>query len=133
MFGVSDEAKEFLEKNYNILKDPVLEKGGLMPYIQKGFQGEIVAIPEIKYIPGEGPVTKEANRFFDKDRHCVEIIVVYISILADPNLSQSLVAKNPPLKLTFVVIDEEGEDDPAATYELYHAMLDAKDPLPASK
>ena len=84
--------------------------------------------------PGyKGPVTKEANRFFDKDRDSVEIVVVYISILADPNLSQSLVAKNPPLKLAFVVIDEEGEDDPDATYELYHAMLDAKDPLSASK
>lgn len=84
--------------------------------------------------PGyKGPVTKEANRFFNADRDSVEIVVIYISVLADPNLSQSLVAKKPPLKLTFVVVDEEGTDDPAATYQLYHAMLAAKDALSASK
>ena len=81
----------------------------------------------------KGPITKAANPFFDINRDCVEIVIIYISMLGDPNLNQGLFAKNPPLKLTIIVIDRKGDDDPAATYELYHAILDAKNPLSATK
>ena len=77
--------------------------------------------------PGyKGPATKEANPFFNKDRDCVESVIIYISMMGNSNLNQGLVAKDPPLKLTFVVIDQNGEDDRAASYELYYAILKAK-------
>ncbi len=40
-------------KGYNMLKDQQLIKAGLMPYIQKGFEGQPTVIPEIKYKTGE--------------------------------------------------------------------------------
>lgn len=48
-------------KDYNMLKDPQLIETGLMPYIKKGFKGEVVEIPPIRYEPGKtvkvkGPV-----------------------------------------------------------------------------
>ncbi len=77
-----------------------------------------------------GPV--KANPNFHMDRDCVEIDILYISMLGDPNLKQGLVRKDPPLILEFVVIDQKDQDDPAATFELYHALLEAKN-SPAAK
>jgi hypothetical protein len=73
-----------------------------------------------------GAVTKEANSFYNKNEDCVETIIIYISLLGDPSLKQGLVKKNPPLKISFVVTNEKGEDDRAASYKLYHAILEAK-------
>ncbi len=84
--------------------------------------------------PGfKGPVIKEVNRFFDIDRDCVETVIIYISLLTDPNSNQGLVAKDPPLKLRFAVIDKAGEEDLVASRELYHVILAIKDPLSAQK
>ena len=77
--------------------------------------------------PGyKGPATKEANPFYNKNRDCVEIIIVYSSVAGIPNLIQNLVTKNQPQKLTFLVIDQKGDDDLVSSYELYHAILKAK-------
>ena len=77
--------------------------------------------------PGyKGPATKEANPFFNKNRDCVEIIIVYTTVVGIPSLNQGLVAKGQSLKFTFVAIDQKGEDDLAASFELYHAILKAK-------
>ncbi len=40
-------------RDYNILHDPQLVAKGIMPYIQRGFAGEAVAIPPILYDPDE--------------------------------------------------------------------------------
>jgi hypothetical protein len=81
-------------------------------------------------VPGsKGPVTKEANPFLNINRDCVKIVIIYESMLGDPNLKQGLVAKDPPLQLAFIVIDPKGEDDPVASREFYHAILKAKNPL----
>ena len=84
--------------------------------------------------PGyKGAVTKKANPFFDINRDCVETVIIYISMLTDSNLNQSLVAKSPPLKLSIVVINQNGEEDLVASRELYHAILEVKDPNSAQK
>jgi len=38
---------------YNVLQDPQLEARGVLPYIQRAFAGEAVAIPPIRYDPNE--------------------------------------------------------------------------------
>ena len=38
---------------YNVLEDPQLVDKGVMPYIERGFAGEAVSIPPVKYEPGE--------------------------------------------------------------------------------
>jgi len=77
--------------------------------------------------PGyKGPVTKEANPNFDINRDCVEIVLVYVATLQVREGKRHLVSKNPPVKLTFTVIDSNGEDDSAATRELYHVLLEAR-------
>ena len=84
--------------------------------------------------PGyKGPATKEANPFFNKDKDCVESVIFYISVLRNSNLKKGFVAKDPHLKLTFVVIDEKGVDDPVASRDLYHSILEVKDPLSTKK
>lgn len=45
--------KHTLIGNYNVLKDRQLVEKGIMPYIERGFKGEIVQIPAIKYVPSE--------------------------------------------------------------------------------
>jgi PAS domain S-box-containing protein len=38
---------------YNVLQDPQLVEKGMMPYIKRGFDGQAVAIPPVKYEPEE--------------------------------------------------------------------------------
>ncbi|HEX8918031.1 MAG TPA: PAS domain-containing protein, partial [Chloroflexota bacterium] len=38
---------------YNILADSQLVERGVMPYIRRGFGGEAVSIPPVKYVPNE--------------------------------------------------------------------------------
>ena len=38
---------------YNVLQDPQLIEKGMMPYIERGFDGQAVAIPPVKYEPEE--------------------------------------------------------------------------------
>jgi PAS domain S-box-containing protein len=45
---------------YNVLADKQLVAKGIMPYIKRGFKGEIVQIPAIKYEPGKTIDVKEA-------------------------------------------------------------------------
>jgi PAS domain S-box-containing protein len=45
--------KHKLIGNYNILKDQQLVEKGIMSYIERGFKGEIIQIPAIKYVPSE--------------------------------------------------------------------------------
>lgn len=47
-------------KRYNILKDKQLVEEGIMPYIKRGFRGETVAIPAIKYMPAKSISVKGA-------------------------------------------------------------------------
>jgi len=44
---------------YNVLKDKQLVKKGIMPLIKRGFEGETVVIPAIRYVPGETVAIKE--------------------------------------------------------------------------
>lgn len=44
-FGITIEK----DKDYNILHDEQLLKNGFMPYIRRGFAGEVIAAPAIKY------------------------------------------------------------------------------------
>jgi PAS domain S-box-containing protein len=37
--------------DYNMLKDPQLIERGIMPYIKRGFKGEVVELPTIRYEP----------------------------------------------------------------------------------
>jgi PAS domain S-box-containing protein len=37
--------------DYNMLKDPQLIERGIMPYIKRGFKGEVVDIPPVRYEP----------------------------------------------------------------------------------
>ncbi len=39
--------------DYNVLQDPQLVEKGIMPYIERGFAGQAVAIPPVKYEPEE--------------------------------------------------------------------------------
>ena len=39
--------------DYNVLKDQQLVEKGIMPYIKRGFNGEIVQVPAIKYEPSK--------------------------------------------------------------------------------
>jgi PAS domain S-box-containing protein len=47
--------------SYNMLKDKQLEATGTMPYIRRGFKGEIVNIPAIRYDPAKTIDIKGAN------------------------------------------------------------------------
>lgn len=78
--------------------------------------------------PGyRGPATKEANPYFNIDRDCVETVIIYVAVLDDTNMDQGLIANDSPLKLSLVVIDQNGKDDLVASRELYHAILEAQE------
>lgn len=47
-------------KHYNILKDKQLVETGTMPYILEGFQGEVVHLPVIRYVPSKTVAIKGA-------------------------------------------------------------------------
>jgi hypothetical protein len=84
--------------------------------------------------PGyKGPVTKATNPFFDITRDCVETVIIYISMSTDSNMNRSLVSKNPPLKLSIVVINQKGAEDLVASRELYQTILEVKDPDSAQR
>jgi hypothetical protein len=102
----------------------------LMPLIHKaGLENIIFGMGPTGQPGYKGPVTKEANPYFDINRDCVQIVLIYLSMLKDTDKKRELVTKNPPVKLRFTVIDSAGENDPAATRELYHAMLDARNKI----
>ncbi|MCI0505836.1 MAG: ATP-binding protein [Gammaproteobacteria bacterium] len=77
---------------HNILRDPVLTEQGLLPYFERGFNGEPVAIPPISYRAVNGPAAATAAPLRDlwarafiypvKDTSgCVrEVIVMYEDI-----------------------------------------------------
>lgn len=50
-------------KLYNILQDKQLIETGIMPYINRGFKGEIVSVPAIRYIPSKTVSVKGAVPF----------------------------------------------------------------------
>jgi hypothetical protein len=84
--------------------------------------------------PGyQGPLTRAANPWFDSSNERVEIVVVYISMLRDADKNRELVSKNPPVKLSFTVIDPTGETNPAATRQLYGVMLDARNGISSAR
>lgn len=47
-------------KHYNILKDKQLIETGTMPYILEGFQGKVVHLPVIRYVPSKTVAIKSA-------------------------------------------------------------------------
>lgn len=49
--------------SYNVLSDQQLVENGVMPYIKRGFRGEMVEIPVIKYIPEKSVKTKKTVPF----------------------------------------------------------------------
>ncbi len=100
---------------------------GLLPSIPREQWKNFEFVHSPANQPGfQGPATKEANRYFDINRDCLRIVLIYISLIDDLDRKRELVSKNPPVKLSFTVIDPNGENNPTATRELYHAMLDAK-------
>jgi diguanylate cyclase (GGDEF)-like protein/PAS domain S-box-containing protein len=48
-WGITEEGWNYLREQYNILEDPQLEAVGIMPFIHKGFAGEITSAPIISY------------------------------------------------------------------------------------
>src|ERR671921_3016810 len=75
---------------YNVLHDPQLVEKGVMPYIEKGFAGRAVAIPPVKYEPGESipGVSDVAHRWVqafiypvrDEDQNIQEVVLVHEDI-----------------------------------------------------
>src|SRR5919112_3008197 len=75
---------------YNVLHDPQLVEKGVMPYIEKGFAGRAVAIPPVKYEPGESipSVSDVAHRWVqafiypvrDEDQNIQEVVLVHEDI-----------------------------------------------------
>jgi PAS domain S-box-containing protein len=54
LWGLSEQAeKGAVLKDYHILNDPQFSSKGLMPYIERGFSGETVAMPPVLYDPAE--------------------------------------------------------------------------------
>jgi signal transduction histidine kinase len=52
LWGLTDEfLNEFILKEYNILKDPLMEKNGMNKLVQKAFHGEVVEVPAFYYNP----------------------------------------------------------------------------------
>jgi two-component system, OmpR family, sensor histidine kinase VicK len=104
--------------DYNILKDPQLAKKGVMPLIKRGFKGEVVHLPPVRYDPAEigkpgrprwieatlYPIRGEANEV-------KELVLVHLDV-TEAKLTQSeledlvaeqtaeLVAKNDELSLS---------------------------------
>jgi PAS domain S-box-containing protein len=77
---------------YNVLHDPQLEAKGIMPYIRRGFAGEVVAIPPVFYDPHETLPGRSRHRdagrwvrafsypIKDRDGAIVEIVLVHEDI-----------------------------------------------------
>lgn len=74
--------------NYNILKDQQLVEKKIMPYIKKGFTGEIVDVPEVKYelektVPGLSKIEYKWVKAViypvkDKDGNILQIVLQHI-------------------------------------------------------
>src|SRR5215210_1135810 len=75
---------------YNVLQDPQLVEKGVMPYIEQGFAGRAVAIPPVKYEPGESipDVSDVSHRWVrafvypvkDADGNILEVVLVHEDI-----------------------------------------------------
>ena len=91
LFALSDAVVKELINTYNVLEDKQAEKLGLMPYVEKTFNGEIVSFPEYEYDPtdtlGDLNVKRDTNRkrwiktkgFSIKDEKGVVTQIVFIS------------------------------------------------------
>src|SRR5215217_487598 len=76
--------------DYNVLQDEQLVEKGIMPYIERGFAGEAVAIPPVKYEPAESipSVSDVAHRWVqafiypvrDEDQTIQEVVLVHEDI-----------------------------------------------------
>lgn len=87
----------------------------MCPTGRPGYRG---AIP--RGVMPKGPI------FYPRNIDEIEIIIIYRSLLKGLYPQQTIVEMRSPLKLDLVVIDNQSEYDPAATRELYNAMLSAK-------
>jgi PAS domain S-box-containing protein len=56
-----DVVENFILRDYNILKDPQLEKHGLLPYFQRALRGENSRIPAIRYDAAEPQLAGRAR------------------------------------------------------------------------
>ena len=75
---------------YNVLKDPQLVEKGIMPYIERGFAGEAVAIPPVEYEPDETiPMVSDVTHrwvqafiypVIDADQNIKEVVLVHEDI-----------------------------------------------------
>lgn len=50
-------------KSYNILNDQQLVETGVMPYVKRGFKGEVVTLPAIRYEPSKTVSVKGAVEY----------------------------------------------------------------------
>lgn len=58
LWGIPEEIIEnYILKDYNILEDPVLSDNGVLPYLKKGFAGELTVQPTIYYDPRRNNLT----------------------------------------------------------------------------
>ncbi|HXH76611.1 MAG TPA: ATP-binding protein [Bacteriovoracaceae bacterium] len=54
LWDISDDFVEsYILKEYNILKDPILEAKGTLPYFHRAWAGEVVELPSVHYDPAE--------------------------------------------------------------------------------
>ena len=61
------------------------------------------------------------------DGQALEIIIIYTSI-CDPRKLNLNIPRAQPLKLRLVVLDKNGQEDPAATCEFYNELWNTKKP-----
>ena len=61
----------------------------------------------------------------------MEVIIIYTSI-CDPKKLNLNIPRAQPLKLKLVVLDQNGQEDPAATRQFYNELWKDKKPAPPS-
>jgi PAS domain S-box-containing protein len=108
---------------YNILEDEQFVRLGLRPYIDRAFQGEVVAVPEIPYCPDRGQNTGRAiwvKAFLyplrDDSGAIREIVLIHEDVtdrkrseqcLREVNSQLNTIVKNSPLPI--ITLTAKGE------------------------
>ncbi len=111
---------------YNVLKDKQLVKTGTMPYIKRGFKGEAVTIPAIKYEPSKTVPIKGAVQYRwvgaliypvrDKNGKIVEVVLQHLDVTESKLAEERLRESRERLKATWeAAVDAMALSDPSGT------------------
>ncbi len=125
LWGVSTEGIKHLQQHYNILHDEQLRANGLMPYIERGFAGEIITVPAIRYDMRQTEITRPVSTkslwvqgflypIKDQNGSLSEVVLMHEDITegkeAEQTVQRQLVFAQALNRISEIIIEQENPE-----------------------